>query len=84
MYCLAPRPQDYVGAVSDFTSAIRLEPSNADFYHNRGFAHRKQVSLTRRSLCSRASLEPAFYAMAGLPAACLGQAPHGRTGREPR
>ncbi len=35
--------QDYAGAVEDFTCAIRLEPGNADFYHNRGFALRKMV-----------------------------------------
>ena len=26
----------------DFTRAITLLPSNADFYHNRGFCYRKQ------------------------------------------
>ncbi len=35
--------QDYAGAVEDFSAAIALEPGNADFYHNRGFALRKQV-----------------------------------------
>ena len=29
-------------AVENFTKAIELEPSKADFYHNRGFAFRKQ------------------------------------------
>lgn len=39
----AVRTQDYAGAVEDFSAAIALEPGNADFYHNRGFALRKQV-----------------------------------------
>jgi hypothetical protein len=34
---------DYAGAVEDFTTAISLDPGNADFYHNRGFSLRKQV-----------------------------------------
>lgn len=33
---------DYPGAVEDFTSAAALDPTNADFYHNRGFSLRKQ------------------------------------------
>ena len=38
------RKGDYNGAVQDFSAAIRLEPHNADFYHNRGFSLRKDVS----------------------------------------
>ena len=34
--------QVYDKAVDDFTSAIGLDPTNADFYHNRGFSCRKQ------------------------------------------
>lgn len=34
---------DYAGAVEDFSAALRLDPGNADFYHNRGFSLRKQV-----------------------------------------
>ena len=34
--------QIYDKAIADFTSAIELDPSNADFYHNRGFSCRKQ------------------------------------------
>lgn len=41
--CPSECSQDYAGAVEDFTCAIRLEPGNADFYHNRGFALRKMV-----------------------------------------
>ncbi|RHY32515.1 hypothetical protein DYB32_002490 [Aphanomyces invadans] len=36
------RSGSYTGAVDDFSKAIQLIPSNADFYHNRGFCHRKQ------------------------------------------
>lgn len=35
---------DFEGAVADFSSAVALDPRNADFYHNRGFSLRKQVS----------------------------------------
>jgi hypothetical protein len=48
--------QDFAGAVEDFTAAIRLEPSSADFYHNRGFALRKQVrgrESDARAACMR-------------------------------
>lgn len=37
------RMGDFEGAVADFSSAISLDPGNADFYHNRGFSLRKQV-----------------------------------------
>lgn len=36
---------DFEGAVADFSSAISLDPGNADFYHNRGFSLRKQVGF---------------------------------------
>ena len=29
-------------AIEDFTQAIRIMPTNPDFYHNRGFCYRKQ------------------------------------------
>lgn len=32
---------DFVSAVADFSTAISLDPNNADFYHNRGFSRRK-------------------------------------------
>jgi tetratricopeptide (TPR) repeat protein len=37
------RLEDYSGAVVAFSTAIGLDPTNADFYHNRGFSYRKMV-----------------------------------------
>ena len=38
------RKGEYALAVRNFSTAIELDPTNADFYHNRGFAHRKQAT----------------------------------------
>jgi tetratricopeptide (TPR) repeat protein len=47
-------PQDrsgrYEEAVSDFTAAIELLPSSADFHFNRGYCRRKQVRPSVSSL----------------------------------
>lgn len=43
--------QDFAGAVEDFTAAIHLDPNSADFFHNRGFALRKQVRLAWDVCC---------------------------------
>ena len=32
-------------AIKDFSCAIEIIPQNSDFYHNRGFCHRKQVRM---------------------------------------
>jgi len=39
------RAGQYALAIVDFTSAINILPVNADFYHNRGFCHRKKGDL---------------------------------------
>ena len=41
--CRYDRKGEYALAVRNFSTAIELDPTNADFYHNRGFAHRKQA-----------------------------------------
>ena len=41
------RKGEYALAVRNFSTAIELDPTSADFYHNRGFAHRKQATPHR-------------------------------------
>lgn len=77
-FFLNHRLGDYARAVDLFTTAVALEDSNADFYHNRGFSLRKMVRRQTEAYhlisgCGGATLrveKPKLCCRVLCPAAC--------------
>jgi hypothetical protein len=63
------RKGEYALAVRNFSTAIELDPTSADFYHNRGFAHRKQAIPLIAHPCLQVGTAQVGTAQAGSPQA---------------